>query len=80
MKILEVRTDCTGVADLNGARHDVNLALVPDATPGIYVIVHAGYAIERINEHEAEEILKLFAEIAERQARAEPAVPAPHHA
>lgn len=70
MKIMEVRGDGTGVAELEGSRHEVNLTLVPDAGVGAYVIVHAGYAIERMNEHEADTILGVFAEIAEWQKHA----------
>jgi hydrogenase expression/formation protein HypC len=70
MKIIEVRGDGTGVAELEGSRHEVNLTLVPDAAVGAYIIVHAGFAIERMNEHEADTILAVFAEIAEWQKNA----------
>jgi len=68
MKIVEIRPDGTGVADLDGSRHDVNLSLVPDAAVGMYIIVHAGFAIERMNQHEADAILTLFEEMAAMQA------------
>ena len=55
---------------MDGSRHEVNLSLVPDAGLGAYVIVHAGFAIERMNEHEAQTILSVFAEIAEWQKNA----------
>ena len=64
MKIVELRPDKVGVAELDGSRQEVNLSLVPDAGVGSYVIVHAGFAIERMNEHEADEILAVFAEMA----------------
>ena len=65
MKILEVRGDGTGVAELDGSRHEVNLSLVPDASAGMYVVVHAGFAIERIKEKEARKTLKALREINE---------------
>ena len=40
----------------------VSLALVPDVSPGDYVLVHVGYALNRISEEEAERTLALFAE------------------
>ncbi len=64
MKIVELLPDKVGVAELEGSRQEVNLSLVPDAGVGSYVIVHAGFAIERMNEHEADEILAVFAEMA----------------
>ena len=67
MKIVEIRPDGTGVADLDGVRHDINLSLIPSATVGTYVIVHAGFAIERLNEEEANGILALFDEMAASQ-------------
>ncbi len=77
MKIIEVRGDGTGVAELEGSCHEVNLTLVPDAGVGAYVIVHAGFAIERMNQHEADTILAVFAEIAEWQKNAVESTPSP---
>ena len=42
--------------------------LVPDATVGDYVLVHAGYAINVLDEEEAQETLELLREIG-RSAR-----------
>ena len=70
MKIVEVRPDKVGVAELDGIRQDVNLSLVPDAGVGSYVIVHAGFAIERLNEREANAILAVFEEMAAQQVGA----------
>ncbi|MCX7892471.1 MAG: HypC/HybG/HupF family hydrogenase formation chaperone [Burkholderiales bacterium] len=51
-----------GLIDLGGVRKRVSLALVPEAVPGDYVIVHVGYAISRLDPGEAERTLALFAE------------------
>jgi len=67
MKIVSVGSDGTGVAEVSGARHEVRLELVEDAAVGDYVIVHAGYAIEKLDRAEAEERLALFAEMARRE-------------
>ena len=61
MQLTEVR-DATGVAELDGARYDVNLSLVESPQVGDYVIVHAGFAIEKLDVAEAEARLQLFAE------------------
>lgn len=63
MKLVELRADGMGVAELDGSRHEVNLSLVPGVTLGTYVIVHAGYAIEKMNQTEADAVLQLFDEL-----------------
>ena len=46
----------------DGTKRKVNVTLV-DVKVGDYVLVHAGFAIEVINEKEAEETLDLFREM-----------------
>ena len=45
-----------GKVDFGGIRKDVNLAYVPEAKVGDYVIVHVGFAISRVDESEANEV------------------------
>ena len=47
-----------------GVTREVNVRLV-DAQVGEYVIVHAGYAIQTLNQKEAEESLRYWREILE---------------
>lgn len=47
---------------LNGVMVDVSLALVDDVIIGDYVLVHVGYALNKISPQEAELTLKMFAE------------------
>lgn len=49
--------------EMGGVRRQVSLALTPEAQVGDYVIVHTGFAISVLNEEEAQESLRLFAEI-----------------
>ena len=42
-----------------------SLSLVPDAAVGDYVIVHAGFAIEKVEQTEAEETLRVLRHIGE---------------
>jgi hydrogenase expression/formation protein HypC len=51
------------VVELGGVKKTVSLALVPEARPGDYVIVHVGHAIGLVDPQEAERTLALFAEI-----------------
>ncbi|KPJ86426.1 MAG: hypothetical protein AMS17_12530 [Spirochaetes bacterium DG_61] len=52
----------TGIVELGGVRRKASLQLVPEAVPGSYVLVHAGFAIQVIDEEEAKETLDLFNE------------------
>ncbi len=66
MKIVSIKPDgCTGCAEYDGIERDVNLTLVDNLQVGDYVIIHAGFAIEKFNVEEAEKQLALFRELAE---------------
>jgi hydrogenase expression/formation protein HypC len=54
-------TDTATVA-LGAVQKEVSLALVDDVRPGDYVLVHVGYALNRISETEAEQTLALMRE------------------
>ena len=62
-KILEIRNDL-GTVDVDGVRKEVSLQLVENPIVGDYVIVHAGFAIHKIDEAEAMEALKALRELA----------------
>ncbi|WP_367607103.1 HypC/HybG/HupF family hydrogenase formation chaperone [Legionella sp. W05-934-2] len=46
--------------DIGGVRRTVSIALVPNATIGDYLIIHAGYALTLLNEEEALKTIQLF--------------------
>jgi hydrogenase expression/formation protein HypC len=46
--------DDTAVADLHGNRIEISTALVPQAIAGDWVLIHAGFAIQRLDGDEAE--------------------------
>jgi hydrogenase expression/formation protein HypC len=50
------------VVALGGIKKRISLALVDDIAVGDYVLVHVGYALNRLSEEEAEHTLKLMAE------------------
>ena len=51
---------CMGTLDFGGVRKDVCLACVPDIAVGEFAIVHAGFAIGRLDEDSAREALSEF--------------------
>ncbi|ASJ04141.1 MULTISPECIES: HypC/HybG/HupF family hydrogenase formation chaperone [Thermococcus] len=53
----------TAVVDFGGVRREVRLDLLPEVGIGDYVIVHTGFAIERLDEERALEILEAWAEV-----------------
>ena len=52
-----------GLVEFAGVCRRTNLACVPDAVVGDFVLVHAGVAITRIHADEADRILKTLAAI-----------------
>ncbi len=66
---LEPSTD-TAVAELDGIRKQVSTLLLDEVAIGDYVLLHVGFALERIDPEEAEKTLLMFAEM--RAAGGEP--------
>ncbi|MBK7661587.1 MAG: HypC/HybG/HupF family hydrogenase formation chaperone [Betaproteobacteria bacterium] len=60
-KVVELRDADLAVIDLGGVRKEISLALVEDVRPGDFVIVHVGYALQKVDPEEAEKTLALFA-------------------
>lgn len=53
----------SAIVSLGGVRKEVSLALVEDVAVGDYVIVHVGYALQKLDQEEAQHTLALFAEL-----------------
>lgn len=62
MKIVKIE-DNKGIVEVGGVRREVGLQLIEDVNIGDYVIVHAGFAIQHLDEKEALETLTLFEEM-----------------
>jgi len=62
-RIEELTTPGNAIVNLGGVRKEISLALVEDASVGEYVIVHVGYALQKLDQEEAEQTLALFAEM-----------------
>ena len=57
----------TGKVSFGGVVKDVSLACLPEAQVGDYVIVHAGMAISRLDEDEANEVFDYLRQIDQAQ-------------
>ncbi len=68
-KVLKIDGQAATV-DFGGARREVRLDLLRNVREGDYVLVHAGYAIQTLDEKAALETLKAWEEIARGEASA----------
>ena len=66
-KVVSVRQEKAKVDFGEGVLREVNVTLV-NAKVGDYVLVHAGYAIQVLDEKEAQETIRLWNEILEAEA------------
>jgi len=71
-RVIEILADDVAVIDVGGVRREASLALVEDVAVGDYVILHVGYAIQKLDRIEAERTLELFSELAATAAEASP--------
>ncbi|MFP4476999.1 MAG: HypC/HybG/HupF family hydrogenase formation chaperone [Desulfatibacillaceae bacterium] len=62
-----------GTIDVEGMLRDVSLILIEEPCVGDYVIVHAGFAIQKVDEEEALESLKVIREMVDLME--DPSVP-----
>ncbi|KKQ34293.1 MAG: Hydrogenase assembly chaperone hypC/hupF [candidate division WS6 bacterium GW2011_GWA2_37_6] len=59
MKLIKIN-GVTGIAEIGGLQREIGLLLVDNANVGDYVIVHAGYAIQKLDEKEAFKTIALL--------------------
>ncbi|MBR3139941.1 MAG: HypC/HybG/HupF family hydrogenase formation chaperone [Methanobrevibacter sp.] len=63
-QVVEInREENTLFADFGGARQQAKMDLLPDVEIGEYVLIHAGYAIEKLSEEAAKESLEAWEEL-----------------
>lgn len=62
-QVVELREGDSAVVDLAGVRKEISLSLVDNVAVGDYVIVHVGYALNKLDPDEAAKTLALFAEL-----------------
>ncbi len=64
MKITELH-EKTAVGEADGARKEIRIDFIPDLTIGEYVMVHAGFALQKVTESDARETAQLMRELQE---------------
>ncbi len=57
--------EATAVVEIGGVRREVSTTLLDDVAAGDWLIIHAGFAIQKLSPEEAEKTLALFKEIAD---------------
>ena len=70
VKVVELLDGDQAVVDVGGVRKAISLALVDGIAVGDYVILHVGFAIQKLDPEEAEKTLALFAELGENMGAA----------
>jgi hydrogenase expression/formation protein HypC len=63
-KVKEIRKD-TAVVDFGGVAKEISLGIINGVKKNDYVLVHAGFAIGKVDEVEAEDTLKVLQELRE---------------
>ena len=67
-KVVQIDESDLGKVDYLGTRVMTNFALLENIKVGDWVIVHAGFAISKLNEEEAKETFSILREMAEKEA------------
>ena len=62
VRVEQLTADNNAIVNLGGVKKEISLALVEDVAVGDYVIVHVGYALQKLDEEEAARTLEVFAE------------------
>ncbi len=63
MKISRLLPDLHAFVESDGVERRISLRLLPECIPGDYVLVHAGYAIEKLSPEAAAENLRIMNEL-----------------
>ncbi|MFN4227276.1 MAG: HypC/HybG/HupF family hydrogenase formation chaperone [Candidatus Ratteibacteria bacterium] len=62
MKVEKVKGDFA-IVSIGNVKREVNISLLENVKKGDYVIVHAGFAIEKLDKKEAKRTLEIFKEM-----------------
>jgi hydrogenase expression/formation protein HypC len=73
MKVIE-KNESIGKVQAGNVTYDANFTLLPEVKTGDYVLIHAGFAIEKLDVVEAEKTLDLFREMYENEENEENSV------
>ncbi len=64
LRIESIEENNEAVGEMNGVKQRIRIDLIPNVKCGDYVMVHAGFALERIEENVVNETLDIFLEVA----------------
>ncbi len=64
-QVVEMREGDLAVVEMGGVRKEISLALLEEVAIGDYVIVHVGYALNRLDADEAAKTLAMLAAMGE---------------
>ncbi|HLF33912.1 MAG TPA: HypC/HybG/HupF family hydrogenase formation chaperone [Cyclobacteriaceae bacterium] len=70
-EVIEVNGDMARVS-IGGTIYDASLQLVENIKPGDYILLHTGFAIEKLDREEALSTLELFRELDELERPPDP--------
>ncbi|MDP3143460.1 MAG: HypC/HybG/HupF family hydrogenase formation chaperone [Candidatus Omnitrophota bacterium] len=59
MKVVSLEKEFATV-EVTGVKRKVNIQMLPNIKPKDYIIVHAGFAIQKVDEKQAKETLRMF--------------------
>lgn len=62
LKLTEIKGK-TAIGEAMGVSREIRVDFIRDPKPGEYVIVHAGFAIERLSQQQAELDLAAWSEV-----------------
>lgn len=62
VRVIEKMPGDLARVEISGVEKEISLALVDGIETGDYVIMHAGYALSKLDEAEAQRTLELFAD------------------
>lgn len=62
VKVVKIKGTLAEV-DMSGVKRQADIRFLENIKPGDYILLHAGFAIEKIDEKEAQETLKLLKDV-----------------
>jgi len=63
VRVTKLLENQRAIVHLGGIEKEISIALVEQVVEGDYVILHVGYALAKLDEHEAKKTLQLFADM-----------------
>ncbi|MBF0253143.1 MAG: HypC/HybG/HupF family hydrogenase formation chaperone [Candidatus Omnitrophica bacterium] len=59
-KVVELKEDNKCIVDVSGVKKEVALDLLEDVKVGEYLLIHAGYALQKVDEEKAKFTMEFF--------------------